>query len=25
VLEGNYELQAGVCPWWDSIKSRAVG
>jgi 2,3-dihydroxybiphenyl 1,2-dioxygenase len=20
VMEGNYELTAGVCPWWDSLK-----
>ncbi len=25
VIEGNYELMPGVCPWWDSIKARAVG
>jgi 2,3-dihydroxybiphenyl 1,2-dioxygenase len=22
VIEGNYEVTAGVCPWWDSIKAR---
>ena len=21
VMEGNYQLMPGVCPWWDSIKS----
>jgi 2,3-dihydroxybiphenyl 1,2-dioxygenase len=25
VMEGNYQLAPGTCPWWDSIKSRAVG
>jgi hypothetical protein len=20
VIEGNYNLMAGVCPWWDSMK-----
>jgi catechol 2,3-dioxygenase-like lactoylglutathione lyase family enzyme len=22
VIEGNYTLNAGVCPWWDSIKGK---
>jgi hypothetical protein len=21
VIEGNYELAPGVCPWWDSLKA----
>jgi 2,3-dihydroxybiphenyl 1,2-dioxygenase len=25
VIEGNYQLAPGTCPWWDSIKSQAVG
>jgi len=26
VIEGNYEVMSGVCPWWDSVKARgAVG
>ncbi len=25
VIEGNYEVMPGVCPWWDSIKQAAVG
>jgi len=20
VIEGNYQLAPGVCPWWDSVK-----
>ena len=24
VLEGNYEVMAGVCPWWDSLKARTA-
>jgi hypothetical protein len=20
VIEGNYNLMPGVCPWWDSMK-----
>jgi 2,3-dihydroxybiphenyl 1,2-dioxygenase len=24
VIDGNYEVMAGVCPWWDSLKSRAA-
>lgn len=24
VIEGNYELAPGVCPWWDGIKARAI-
>ncbi|MGD0026435.1 MAG: VOC family protein [Xanthobacteraceae bacterium] len=24
VIEGNYEVMAGVCPWWDSIKARTA-
>lgn len=23
VMEGNYELQDGVCPWWDGLKASA--
>jgi 2,3-dihydroxybiphenyl 1,2-dioxygenase len=22
VIDGNYEVMAGVCPWWDNLKSR---
>jgi 2,3-dihydroxybiphenyl 1,2-dioxygenase len=22
VMEGNYQLMAGVCPWWDSVKAQ---
>jgi 2,3-dihydroxybiphenyl 1,2-dioxygenase len=22
VIEGNYEMMPGVCPWWDSVKAR---
>jgi hypothetical protein len=25
VMEGNYQLTPGVCPWWDSIRAAAVG
>jgi len=26
VMEGNYEVMSGVCPWWDSVKAHsAVG
>jgi 2,3-dihydroxybiphenyl 1,2-dioxygenase len=25
VIEGNYEVMPGVCPWWDSIRQAAVG
>jgi 2,3-dihydroxybiphenyl 1,2-dioxygenase len=24
VIEGNYEVMSGVCPWWDSVKARAA-
>jgi 2,3-dihydroxybiphenyl 1,2-dioxygenase len=24
VLDGNYEVMAGVCPWWDSVKARSA-
>jgi 2,3-dihydroxybiphenyl 1,2-dioxygenase len=24
VIDGNYEVMAGVCPWWDSLKSRTA-
>jgi 2,3-dihydroxybiphenyl 1,2-dioxygenase len=24
VMDGNYEVMAGVCPWWDNLKSRAA-
>jgi 2,3-dihydroxybiphenyl 1,2-dioxygenase len=24
VIEGNYEVMSGVCPWWDAVKSRQV-
>jgi len=24
VLEGNYQVMPGVCPWWDSIKASAA-
>jgi len=23
VLEGNYQVMSGVCPWWDSVKAAA--
>jgi len=22
VIEGNYQLMPGICPWWDSLTSR---
>jgi hypothetical protein len=22
VMEGNYQVMAGVCPWWDSVTGR---
>jgi len=25
VIEGNFELAPGTCPWWDSIKAQAMG
>jgi len=25
VLDGNYQVMSGVCPWWDSVKSHAAG
>jgi 2,3-dihydroxybiphenyl 1,2-dioxygenase len=25
VIEGNFQLQPGVCPWWDQVKAQAVG
>jgi 2,3-dihydroxybiphenyl 1,2-dioxygenase len=25
VMEGNYGLMPGTCPWWDSVKAQAVG
>lgn len=24
VIEGNYEVMAGVCPWWDGVKARVT-
>jgi 2,3-dihydroxybiphenyl 1,2-dioxygenase len=24
VIEGNYEVMSGVCPWWDNLKTRIV-
>ena len=24
VIEGNYEVMPGVCPWWDGLKARSV-
>ncbi len=24
VMEGNYDVMPGVCPWWDSLKTRAA-
>jgi hypothetical protein len=24
VIEGNYEVTAGVCPWWDRVKARSA-
>jgi 2,3-dihydroxybiphenyl 1,2-dioxygenase len=23
VMDGNYQLMAGVCPWWDSVKAQS--
>jgi hypothetical protein len=23
-MEGNYEVMAGVCPWWDSVKAASA-
>jgi hypothetical protein len=25
VMEGNYELMSGVCPWWDELKRDKAG
>jgi 2,3-dihydroxybiphenyl 1,2-dioxygenase len=24
VIDGNYEVMSGVCPWWDSVKARSA-
>jgi 2,3-dihydroxybiphenyl 1,2-dioxygenase len=24
VMEGNYQLMAGVCPWWDAVKAKTA-
>jgi 2,3-dihydroxybiphenyl 1,2-dioxygenase len=24
VIEGNYQIMSGVCPWWDGVRSRAA-
>jgi 2,3-dihydroxybiphenyl 1,2-dioxygenase len=24
VMEGNYEVMAGVCPWWDNLKAKSA-
>jgi len=24
VMDGNFEVMSGVCPWWDSVKSRSA-
>jgi hypothetical protein len=24
VLDGNYDVMPGVCPWWDGIKARTA-
>jgi 2,3-dihydroxybiphenyl 1,2-dioxygenase len=24
VMDGNYEIMSGVCPWWDSVRPRAA-
>jgi len=24
VMDGNYEVMAGVCPWWDNLKSKTA-
>ena len=24
VMDGNYEVMAGVCPWWDAVKARSA-
>jgi hypothetical protein len=24
VIDGNYQVTAGVCPWWDSVKARTA-
>jgi hypothetical protein len=25
VMEGNYHLMPGTCPWWDGMKERKLG
>jgi len=25
VIEGNYNVMQGVCPWWDSMKAQKAG
>jgi hypothetical protein len=24
VMEGNYQVMAGVCPWWDAVKAKSA-
>src|SRR6202163_2382284 len=24
VMDGNYDVMTGICPWWDSVKSRSA-
>jgi 2,3-dihydroxybiphenyl 1,2-dioxygenase len=24
VMDGNYEVMSGICPWWDNVKSRSA-
>jgi poly(3-hydroxyalkanoate) synthetase len=24
VMDGNYQVMSGVCPWWDSVKAKAA-
>ena len=25
VMDGNHQVAPGICPWWDSVKAKAVG
>jgi poly(3-hydroxyalkanoate) synthetase len=24
VMDGNYQVMSGVCPWWDSVKAKTA-
>jgi hypothetical protein len=24
VMEGNFQVMSGVCPWWDNVKAKAA-